>query len=135
MNILCVFGSRKITKAGLVQQVISEGLLEFGLRVRDIDLLIHGDAAGVDRLSGDWARRFGIPIDTYPAAWKKKVPGQPWKKGPYGYFNPLAGHNRNQILAETASVFVGISRDGSTGTADMRNRVLALQKPIYFREI
>ena len=36
-----------------------------------ITMLIHGDAAGADRLSGDWAVARGVPVKAVPARWKE----------------------------------------------------------------
>lgn len=36
-----------------------------------IETVIHGDAQGADRMTGTWARTWGIKEEKYPADWKK----------------------------------------------------------------
>lgn len=36
------------------------------------DTLIEGDARGVDRMAGEWARSRGVSLVEYPAKWKEE---------------------------------------------------------------
>lgn len=39
--------------------------------IRKPSVIIHGDAAGADRLAGLWARRNDVKEEAYPADWDK----------------------------------------------------------------
>lgn len=72
---------------------------------RGIGRLIHGNAAGADRLAEAWAQARGIPTVACPADWAK-----------YGL---RAGPIRNsQMLAEHRPQLV-VAFPGGPGTADM----------------
>lgn len=67
-------------------------------------VLIHGDASGADRLSGEWAESRGIQVEARPADWKKH--------------GRAAGPIRNsQMLDERPDIVVAFP--GGKGTADM----------------
>jgi len=69
-----------------------------------ISVLIHGDANGADRLSGEWATARGIRVEAHPADWKKH--------------GRAAGPIRNQKMLEEKPELV-IAFPGGRGTADM----------------
>jgi len=67
-------------------------------------VLIHGDASGADRLSGEWAASKGIQVEARPADWKKH--------------GRAAGPIRNsQMLDERPELVIAFP--GGKGTADM----------------
>ena len=85
-------------------------------RKRGITCVIHGDAGktdpdtgivlcGADRLAGEWARLFGIPVEPYPADWEKH--------------GKKAGAIRNTEMLERSKPDGGVAFPGGTGTADM----------------
>ena len=39
--------------------------------VTDIDVIIHGNAYGPDKISGQWAAMLGVSTEVYPADWEK----------------------------------------------------------------
>lgn len=67
-------------------------------------VLIHGDANGADRLSGEWAVATGIAVEAHPADWKKH--------------GRAAGPIRNQKMLEENPELV-VAFPGGRGTADM----------------
>lgn len=67
--------------------------------------VIHGAADGADRLSGVWARWYGIKESPYPADWKKH------KKA--------AGPIRNKQMLDEGKPDLVIAFKGGTGTANM----------------
>jgi len=67
-------------------------------------VLIHGDASGADRLSGEWATARGITVEAHPADWKKH--------------GRAAGPIRNQKMLEEKPELV-VAFPGGKGTADM----------------
>ncbi len=70
-----------------------------------ISVLIHGDAAGADRLADAWAKRVGVPIERYPADWHNL--GRP------------AGPIRNGIMLRDGKPDMVIAFPGDRGPADM----------------
>ena len=73
-------------------------------REHGFTLLIHGDARGADRLSGEWATDRGIEVFACPADWKRHGRG--------------AGPIRNrQMLDHKPDLLVAFP--GGRGTADM----------------
>lgn len=76
-----------------------------------ITALIHGGAAGADRIAWTWALAGKIPVESYPAEW-----------GKHGY---AAGPKRNaQMLAEGKPDLV-VAFPGGKGTVDMVSRAKA----------
>ena len=61
-----VCGGRDYTDRGAVFAALDE------LHAREpIALLIHGAARGADSLGGEWAAARGVPVQAFPADWKK----------------------------------------------------------------
>jgi len=97
-----IAGSRTITDYEFVKWAI-EGA---GL---DITEVVSGAALGVDRLGERWAKEHGIPTKRFPAKWSDlTVPGAVIKDGAYGKYNAIAGHTRNQQMADYAEALVEI---------------------------
>ena len=72
--------------------------------IHGFTVLIHGDASGADRLSGEWAASKGIQVEARPAEWKKH--------------GRAAGPIRNsQMLDEKPGLVIAFP--GGNGTADM----------------
>lgn len=70
-----------------------------------IEVIIHGDAKGADKLAGVWARDNSVPIEKYPADWSK--------------YGKSAGFRRNtQMLTEGKPDLV-VAMPGGVGTAMM----------------
>lgn len=132
MNILCVFGSRSITDPEVVSASIDNGIKDFGLSAKDIDLMLDGDAPGVDRLGRGWAIAHDIRWTAFPAAWRDlSAPGAVIREGPYGKYNANAGKDRNIKMAHEATHFIGIRAAGkSNGTDHMIRVVKGLGKPL-----
>lgn len=75
--------------------------------VHGFTALIHGDANGADRLSGEWAGARGVSVEVHPADWKKH--------------GRAAGPIRNQKMLEEKPDLV-VAFPGGRGTADMVRR-------------
>lgn len=70
-----------------------------------VQVIIHGDARGADKLAGVWARDNLVPIEKYPADWTK--------------YGKSAGFRRNtQMLVEGRPDLV-VAMPGGVGTAMM----------------
>lgn len=104
------------SKVGVLMRVLVTGGRNFSdrtLLINTLDslhanhaftVLMHGDANGADRLSGEWAASKGIRIEAHPADWKKH--------------GRAAGPIRNsQMLDEQPELVIAFP--GGKGTADM----------------
>lgn len=67
--------------------------------------LIHGGAAGADRMAGEWARRHDVPVRIFCADWKR--------------FGLKAGPLRNQEMLDCGKSELVVAFPGGRGTADM----------------
>ncbi len=93
-----VAGSRSITDFDTVCRVIQ--LSGFVIQV-----LLSGNASGVDLLGERYARRAGCAVEVYPAEWKK--------------YGKKAGMVRNKFMAERANALIAIWDGQSPGTRHM----------------
>lgn len=98
-----VCGGRDFNDIGFIFAVLDEFH-----RVNTITELIEGDARGVDRIAGGWARDAKIKNTKFKADWKK------WDKA--------AGPIRNQKMLDEGKPETVIAFPGGTGTADMIER-------------
>jgi hypothetical protein len=69
------------------------------------DLLIEGGAPGADRMARLWAKKRGIPIQTYRADWQAH--------------GRAAGPIRNRQMLEEGRPDLVVAFPGERGTADM----------------
>jgi hypothetical protein len=76
-----------------------------------IEVIIHGDARGADRMAGQWAKRQGIPVEVYPADWQRH--------------GRAAGAIRNQQMLDEGKPDHVFAFAGGRGTADMLRRAKA----------
>jgi len=81
-----------------------------------ITVLIHGDAAGADRLCRDWALQNNIEVETYPADWDQ--------------FGRKAGPIRNQQMIDHGRPDILIAFIGGTGTNNMKKLAKRAKLPI-----
>ena len=79
-------------------------------------VVLSGCAPGADRLGEQWAGLHGIPVDPYPAKWRK----------PDGTKDRDAGFKRNTLMAENADALVAIWDRESSGTRDMIDKAVSL---------
>ena len=70
------------------------------------ELIVHGDAKGADRLSGQWADEAGVQQIKVPANW-------------VGNGARKAGPMRNQFMYDLIHPDICIAFPGGTGTANM----------------
>src|SRR5207245_2140344 len=99
-----IAGSRRLADPALVEfamdQAAADGIIP--------TVVLCGEARGVDRLGRRWAEARGIPVESFPANWRR------YRRG--------AGGRRNQEMAEKAEALVAIWDGVSKGTADMIRR-------------
>ena len=92
-----------------------------------IDVIIHGDASGADRLAGDWARAHGVTEIRVPADWANiDVPGAVVRSRRDGTkYNAAAGPMRNQRMLDQHGPDLVLAFPGGSGTGDMMTRAYA----------
>lgn len=73
-----------------------------------VDVIIHGAAAGVDVLCGEWAEHNGIPVQVYP------ITEEDWY-----LHGRSAGPKRNQKMLDDGDPDILIAFLGGNGTKDM----------------
>ena len=123
---VAIVGGRDFTDKNLMRIELNKTLRE--LRHFDIDLkdveFISGGAPGTDTLAEEVAEEFDIPFKEYRSDWSN-LEAKPCviKTNLFGKkYNALAGHNRNQLMAEDADFVVAFWDGVSTGTQDMIQR-------------
>jgi hypothetical protein len=92
------------------------GLLD-GFEIEEIEQVVSGTANGIDRCGENFADFYEIDIETFPADWDKH--GKP------------AGHIRNKEMADYADALLLIWDGESRGSANMKENMLKLGKPVY----
>lgn len=75
-----------------------------------IDVVIHGDARGADRTAQLWAERNRVPVEVYPADWKKH--------------GRSAGPRRNTQMLDEGKPDLVVAFPGGAGTADMVGKAI-----------
>ena len=93
-----VTGGRDFTDA----VVIKEALMDIEQRP---DLIIHGDAAGADRVAGQVAAKWGIEVWKFPANWAR--------------YGKSAGPRRNYQMIQEGRPTLVLAFPGGAGTANM----------------
>lgn len=84
--------------------------------IREISLVIHGDAPGADRLGEAWAKHREVPYVGVPARWST----EDYKAGPL----------RNGRMLNDWQPSVVIAFPGGRGTADMMGKGRAAGVPV-----
>jgi len=95
-----VCGGRDFVDVPFIQKTLDKYLQEFGF-----DVLIEGDARGVDRIAGYWARKHKLTNLKYPADWEMH--------------GKAAGYIRNRQMLEEGQPDLVIAFPGGKGTANM----------------
>ncbi len=111
MRIL-VCGGRDFDDRDFLREVLDELARE-----HVIDVVIHGDAVGADRMAGEWARLSGIRELAFPADWEK--------------YRQAAGPIRNQQMLVEAAPDLVVAFPGGRGTANMIRQARAAGVPVH----
>ena len=90
-----------------VQRIPVFEIIEFNITFQGLepDVVICGCVKGVDTLGAEWAFSKGIPIEYFPANWKKH--------------GNRAGPLRNKQMANAADTLLVIRKADSKGSNDM----------------
>lgn len=121
---LLVTGSRAWDRADVIESVLK------GIRAQPHfadAVLVHGDAAGVDRMAAAAWIAMGGQHDPQRARWRQCVracpPGHQKRRRDGTRYCPTAGHRRNQRMVDAGAVLCLVFlRDNSSGTLDCRRR-------------
>jgi predicted Rossmann fold nucleotide-binding protein DprA/Smf involved in DNA uptake len=129
---LIIAGSRLITDYAITRQaILASGLWDrYG---RSIEV-VSGLAEGPDKHGLIFAKKAGLKEHKAPADWDNiTAPGAviKYRKKDGKPFNVLAGHWRNQEMAEIADEALIVWDGKSTGSLDMLHRMLAMDKPVH----
>lgn len=94
--------------------------------------VVSGTAKGADEFGEILANKSSVPVTRFPADWKNldTLPCK-IKQNKYGKYNALAGHNRNQKMAEYAEALVAVWDGKSPGTKNMIETMKALGKSVF----
>ena len=109
-----IAGSRSITDYAVVEEAVAAS----GFRP---SVVLSGAARGVDTLAFDWGWEQGVPVESYPADWKK--------------LGKHAGAIRNQIMAERADALIAVWDGRSRGTADMIAKAKRRGLKVYVHDL
>ena len=99
-----IAGSRQIKDPALLEEAIRIFLTKY-----DIIVMVCCKADGPDTMGEDYALAHGIPVDPYPAIWRR----------PDGSLDRGAGYKRNIEMAKNADALIALWDGTSKGTAHM----------------
>lgn len=127
-----IAGSRSIKSYNIVRAAIIESGLwnRYGKSI----VVVSGKAKGVDTHGETFAEKAGLEVIAKPADWENiKAPGAVVRKRKFDgkKFNALAGHWRNEEMAEIADAALIVWDGKSTGSVDMMDRMIAKGKDVY----
>lgn len=83
-----------------------------------IDAVIEGNASGIDRIAGYWARKHRIKNIKFPADWKT--------------YGRSAGPRRNEKMLLEGKPDLVVAFPGGKGTVDMVRRAQSANVPVTF---
>ena len=128
VNRLVVTGGRDFDDRRFIYSALNEALELFGF-----SYLIEGDARGLDKIAGFWARKtLGDAANIkYPADWSNIEAPNAWvKTRPDGTkYNALAGEWRNWEMLQDGKPDYALIFHGGKGTADMFEKIKKCRIP------
>lgn len=111
-----IAGSRSITDRGAVMDAVDESPF-------DIDVIMHGDAKGVDQIAGDLMKYCRADeVKVFPPDHDKYE----------GWEAPL---RRNTEMAENADALIAVWNGESPGTQDMIEKALDNGLDVYVKQV
>ena len=116
MRIL-VFGGRDFKDYKSLKRALYEALGDHGIYEYSQVVIISGLARGADTLAKMFAKEFGCKYLGFLADWEQ--------------YGKAAGVIRNQQMLDEGNPDIAVGCPGSTGTADMKRRVLKAGVPLY----
>lgn len=113
MTRILVTGGRNFEDKDFVFEVLDKLKAQF----MEIAIIV-GDARGVDAFAAKWAKKRGVPIETYYADWR-------------GY-GAAAGPMRNASMLVQGDPQLIVAFPGGNGTADMVRRARRANRRVVF---
>ena len=129
---IVVTGTKACKDYNIVELAIDQGISNLNITPTKI---IHGDTVGVEKLSGDYAKKKGLNCETMIPKWKdvKDVPPENIKVNKFGKYNSKAAFERNHKMMSKASALIVI--DLGTSESDSIIRLAKkLNVPTYVYE-
>lgn len=126
---IVVTGGRKFTDKSVIH-----GCLDYINSLVKITAVRHGNANGVDKICGEWARVNNIKEEIYTPEWDDLTKTDAVIKVSNNgkQYNAKAGHDRNQkMLDDTPAPNLCVPFPGGTGTKDMIKRMYKSGIPVY----
>lgn len=116
-----IAGGRKFDKESWAHEKIAYMLSKKDLG--DVEI-VEGGALGADRIGRNWAKANGVQFTTFDADWGDiSKPDAVVRTNRYGkQYNAIAGHDRNQDMADYATHPILFWDGKSTGSLDMKRR-------------
>jgi YspA, cpYpsA-related SLOG family len=115
-----IAGSRTITNYEIVRKAIENS----GFKITEV---VSGTANGPDKFGERWAYINKVPIQQFPAQWKKTINDKT-------FIDKSAGFRRNREMANYAEALIAIWDGYSKGTFHMIDTMQRLNKPVYIME-
>ena len=110
---LIIAGGRNITD---LESESIQAFINF-LEIEGITEIVSGGAKGVDKAGEIYAHVHNIPCQVFPAEWNK--------------YGKAAGPIRNSVMANYGDALLIIWDGKSRGSADMKQRMTKLSKPVW----
>ena len=121
MTKVIIAGSRGIEDYNLLCEIVEKAIKILKIKPTEI---VSGAAKGVDMLGEKWARDNGVNLVQFYAKWNdtKNCEFMPKFNAQGKAYNPRAGFDRNQEMAEYADALIAINIGDTPGTNDMVKR-------------
>lgn len=135
---LIIAGSRSLNTYSLIEKAIQyASTCENPLVQKEISMVVHGGAKGIDSLAGIWAANNKIKVKVFEAKWKDiKVKDAVVRKNQYGQYNARAGFQRNEKMAKYGEALLAIIQSGgSSGTEHMIVEAQKQDLPVWVYEV
>ena len=113
-----IAGSRSITDYEQVATAVRASRFE-------ITEVVSGCAGGPDTLGEIWAANNGVGLSRFPARWRTRD----------GEYNPRAGFQRNQQMAEYADALIAVWDGESGGTRHMIEQARKRGLKVYIHTV
>lgn len=126
-----IAGGRKFNDYNTLKKVC-----DYYLKNKDNIEIVSGMALGADKLGVKYANEHNYKLKEFPADWNDLSEPCFIKVNKYGKkYNAIAGHNRNEKMAQYADALILFWDGKSTGSKDMLDRAqkhnLEIRKYIY----